>query len=94
MLKKKKKTSWQSATLLHTGHRSFKSQRKITGPALHHPLIPLTSAYRIVYLQHARVVVAVAAVGRWGDCISEGSERADMDGVEEVTWSDTSLLSY
>lgn len=30
----------------------------------------------------------------WGDCISEGSKRADMDGVEEVTWSDTSFLSY
>lgn len=46
------KTLWQSATLMRMGHRSFKSQRKITGVALHHPLIPLTSTYGIVYLQH------------------------------------------
>lgn len=75
------------------GHRSYKSQRKIIGLALHHPLI-LTSTLGIVYLQH---IGGGRGRGRSGekenDCISEGIKRADMDGGE-VTCSDTSSLSY
>ena len=94
------KPFWQSATLQRRGHRSSESRREqISGPALHHPLILLTSVFTVVSLTaHAERGWSAGRGGAGGgreenDCISEGIRRADMD-VRGVTWSDTSWLSY
>lgn len=66
------------------GHCSFKSYRKITGPALHHPLILLTSnvGYSIL-TAHTERETERKKRRKENDCISEGFKRVAMDGREE-----------